>query len=139
MPGQPAQRGEENLQEVAKVLQELKAEVRRQHALSSPADAPGLDAPAWSATLEQVRASARVNPHLPIAWPEWPPGVWPKVEALAQKIVRRLLRWYINPIVEQQNRFNASVAWNLEAAWHQITDLEQELARRDRQGMEDGQ
>ena len=30
--------------------------------------------------------------------------------AYAQKATRVLLRWYINPIVEQQNRFNAATA-----------------------------
>jgi hypothetical protein len=72
------------------------------------------------AILAQVRATAEVNPHLPIAWPTWPNGVWPKVEALAQKVVRRLLRWYINPIVEQQNRFNQAVTQALEEMWQEI-------------------
>jgi hypothetical protein len=60
--------------------------------------------------LERVCASMRVNPHLPIAWPDWPEGLWPKVVAAMQKAVRRLLRWYIDPIVEQQNAYNAEVA-----------------------------
>jgi GT2 family glycosyltransferase len=47
-----------------------------------------------------------VNPHVPIAWPDWPPGIWPKVKAALQKITRRLLRWYIDPLVEQQNQIN---------------------------------
>jgi O-antigen chain-terminating methyltransferase len=55
-----------------------------------------------------------VNPHLPIAWPQWPPGIRAKVAAALQKLVRRSLRWYINPIVEQQNLFNAAVLRALE-------------------------
>ena len=51
-------------------------------------------------------AAASVNPHLPIAWPTWPPGVLPKLTAATQKVVRRGLRWYIEPIVAQQNDFN---------------------------------
>lgn len=72
------------------------------------------------ASLDQVRATAEVNPHLPIAWPTWPQGVWPKVEASAQKVVRRLLRWYINPIIEQQNCFNQAVIQCLEEMWQEI-------------------
>ena len=30
-----------------------------------------------------------------------------------QKIVRRLLRWYIDPLLEQQNRFNSATANSL--------------------------
>ncbi len=30
--------------------------------------------------------------------------------AYTKRLVRILLRWYINPIVEQQNRFNSSAA-----------------------------
>jgi hypothetical protein len=68
--------------------------------------APGQVRPTF---IDQVHATARVNPHWPIAWPSWPPGLWPKIEALLQKVVRRLLRWYFNPIVEQQNRFNSAL------------------------------
>ena len=64
----------------------------------------------YEPAFEQVFALKRVNPHLPIAWPDWPDGAWPKAMALAQKIVRRLLRWYIDPLVEQQNAYNAEVA-----------------------------
>ena len=53
-----------------------------------------------------MEAAASVNPHLPIAWPTWPPGVVPKLTAAAQKALRRGLRWYIEPVVEQQNTFN---------------------------------
>jgi hypothetical protein len=78
--------------------------------------------PRQLAALDTVRATAEVNPHLPIAWPTWPKGLWPKVEALAQKVVRRLLRWYIEPIVEQQNRFNQAVTQALEEMWQDIVD-----------------
>ncbi len=77
--------------------------------------------------LERLRTVTMVNPHLPIAWPTWPPGLWPKVEALAQKVIRRLLRWYINPIVEQQNRFNAAVTEALTEMWRDLSRLQETL------------
>ena len=71
--------------------------------------------PGGSGSLRAARASLRamslrehVDPHFPIAWPTWPPGTVPKITAAVQKVVRRLLRWYINPIVEQQNQYNAA-------------------------------
>ena len=60
--------------------------------------------------LAKVRQHVWVNPHLPIGWPVMPKGIIPKIIAYAQKITRRLLRWYINPLIEQQNTYNAAVA-----------------------------
>jgi 2-polyprenyl-3-methyl-5-hydroxy-6-metoxy-1,4-benzoquinol methylase len=59
--------------------------------------------------LAGVRQHQWVNPHLPIGWPKMPSGLVPKLVAYAQKITRRLLRWYINPIIDQQNALNAAV------------------------------
>jgi hypothetical protein len=78
--------------------------------------------------IDQVHATARVNPHWPIAWPTWPAGLWPKIEALLQKVVRRLLRWYINPLVEQQNRFNSAVVQAVDEMWWAISYLERQLS-----------
>ena len=102
----------EELQEVdaAAALRELKEEVRRhRHELRGDG---ALAANDWyeSTALDEVQTTARVNPHLPIAWPEWPSGVLPKVVAVMKKVTRRLLRWYINPLIEQQNDFNAATA-----------------------------
>jgi len=116
---------------VAEVLARLKEEVRRRQdpslrcgdASQPPALGSG-DAsqpPALQPSvggglgmLRQVYATTRVNPHLPIGWPRLPAGILPKITTLVQKMVRRLLRWYINPIVEQQNAYNAAVTAALE-------------------------
>jgi O-antigen chain-terminating methyltransferase len=74
-----------------------------------------------------VQAARTVNPHLPIAWPHWPRGVVAKTTALTQKVVRRLLRWYINPIVEQQNVFNDAATRALEGLVQAIQDLSTQL------------
>ncbi len=70
-----------------------------------------------------------VNPHLPIAWPEWPPGVWPKLKAAWQKLVRRMLRWYIEPIVAQQNQVNRDTLQLLNALTQEVLLLRAEVAR----------
>ena len=59
--------------------------------------------------LGAVRQHQWVNSHLPIGWPVMPKGIIPKLVAYAQKITRRLLRWYISPLVDQQNAYNAAV------------------------------
>ncbi len=82
-----------------------------------------------SATLSLLRA--QVNPHQPIAWPDWPPGVWPKVKAALQKITRRLLRWYIDPIVEQQNQINVDTVQMLNAMAQEMFLLREAWAKRE--------
>jgi len=106
--------------EIAEILRQLKQEVRRQYKESNSNNI----LPAKQITLERIHATCRVNPHLPIAWPTWPSGIVPKIVALFQKVVRRLLRWYINPIVEQQNNFNAAVAEGFDDLHDQIVQLQ---------------
>lgn len=126
----PAVRGEF----AAEVLQQLKQEIERQRESAAPDIAGrGRNSP-WPAALERVHTLARINPHQPIAWPTWPPGLWPKLVAAAQKVTRRLLRWYINPMVEQQNRFNAAVAQSLDFLWQEIALLRAELPERGDEG-----
>jgi len=58
-------------------------------------------------SVDEVNDLWFVSAHLPITWRV--PGLGTAL-AYAQKATRVLLRWYINPIVEQQNRFNSAVA-----------------------------
>ena len=77
--------------------------------------------------LAKVRKHAWVNSHLPIGWPVMPEGIIARIRAYAQKIVRRLLRWYINPIVDQQNAYNAAVTEALAQAFVKIEEQAQHL------------
>lgn len=109
-------------EEIAGVLRQLKQEIRKQHLQGEMQTALAV-----VTTLTQARAVSQVNPHQPIAWPHWPKGLWPKIVALMQKIVRRLLRWYIDPLIAEQNRFNAAVVTALEALAQENTRLREEL------------
>ena len=82
--------------------------------MTTPSDpAPNGAAPATESAGDRLRAHWRgelerwsaVSAHRPL------PGHGPVGTALAvsQRAARYLLRWYINPIVEQQNHFNAAV------------------------------
>lgn len=84
--------------------------------------------------LDQIHATARLNAHWSIAWPTWPRGFWPKVVAMAQKVIRRLLRWYIDPIVDQQNRFNSAVVQALDEMWWEISHLRKQILETERKG-----
>jgi hypothetical protein len=128
-----------SVDQVAEILLQLKEQVRRdgQQEDSTPLVSRARQAPLTSPpTLERVHAATNVNPHLPIAWPTWPRGLWPKVQAVFQKVVRRLLRWYINPIVEQQNHFNAAVAQSLDVLWWEISRLQSQVVSEEN-AMED--
>jgi hypothetical protein len=130
-----------NIERVAGVLQQLKSEVRRQHRQwlgTGMLDDPGVAGGKRPAALEAARTTMQVNPHLPIAWPTWPHGLWPKAVAVGQKLVRRLLRWYINPIVEQQNRHNAAVCQALDVLWMEMMRLKAQLAEQ-QQGAGEGE
>ncbi|MBN1140007.1 MAG: glycosyltransferase family 2 protein [Anaerolineae bacterium] len=79
--------------------------------------------------LALYRMDGRTEPHQPIAWPDWPPGLWPKVVALSKKVVRRLLSWYITPIVEQQNAVNAVLLYAAETLAREVASLQEKASR----------
>jgi hypothetical protein len=111
-----------NQETIALILQELKQEVRSQRLQSKPKQSAAL-----ASAFKQVRLTSWVNPHQSIAWPRWPEGLWPKAVALAQKVTRRLLCWYINPIIDEQNHFNAAVERTLSVLIEENARLRTEL------------
>ncbi len=94
--------------DVAAIVEQLRQEVRLRregqlqsgvHHLESSFDEVEL-----ARSLEEVRASQGVSAHWPIVWKTPLQAFF----AFIQRLTRRFLRWYINPIVEQQNAFNAA-------------------------------
>jgi hypothetical protein len=77
-----------------------------------------------SSPLVKLQSLQWVNPHLPIGWPVMPKGLLPKAAAYAKKIVRVALRWYINPLVDQQNDYNEAVAASFRTLCQEIARLE---------------
>jgi hypothetical protein len=71
-------------------------------------DPLGQDEPPGEArsALTEAMDAAHISAHTPILW-DFP--VVGRGVALTKRTVRLLLRWYINPIVDQQNDFNAAV------------------------------
>jgi hypothetical protein len=102
--------------DTATILAELREEIRQRRARlgasGTAAGEPG--SAAWSLnelrkSLDEVNDLWFVSAHLPMTWTS-PVG---HVLAYAKRLARLLLRWYINPIVEQQNLYNSAVARTL--------------------------
>jgi hypothetical protein len=96
-------------QEVAAVLDAVRARVRARRATSAGAteDPDEQMGSEIAAAIQDVNVNSRVNSHLPLLWEDMIVG---RLRAFVQRVVRRLLRWYINPIVDQQNVYNAASA-----------------------------
>ena len=94
--------------DVAAIMEQLRHEVRlrREGHLESSVHhlQNSFDEVELARSLEEVRANQGVSAHWPIIWKTPAQAFF----ALIQRVTRRFLRWYINPIVEQQNAFNTS-------------------------------
>jgi len=70
--------------------------------------------------LHEMELTRVISAHLPLN----NNGIFGRFVTLAQKIIRRLLCWYINPIVDQQNMYNDAVMRTIQAlveAYHAQT------------------
>lgn len=96
--------------DVTAILSELREQIRERRAhftLGDPADPHALNLAELRRSMEAVNDTWYVSAHLPITWEM---RILGRLGSYTKRAVRVLLRWYINPIVEQQNRFNQSVA-----------------------------
>ena len=96
--------------DVAEVLAELREQIRERRARLTVAgsdDPHALNLAELRRSVETVNDTWFVSAHLPITWDLRVVG---RLGAYTKRLVRVLLRWYINPIVEQQDRFNSAVA-----------------------------
>lgn len=91
--------------DVAATLAALRAEVRARRA-ALPAAEPTPTERELQRVLEELEYTRVVSAH----WPLEGRNPLEQVVALINRVVRRYLRWYINPIVEQQNSFNDTAA-----------------------------
>jgi hypothetical protein len=109
---------EQNINNSAAVLNEIISAARQEQAAQwSSADATP------RASIQAMRKRVWVNPHWEIAWPHWPSGIMAKVVAIWQKFSRRLLQWYIEPIIQQQNEFNQVTLRAVELLALEVSEL----------------
>lgn len=110
--------------DVGAVLAQLRADIRAAHGTEGSEAAHrvlGVDPDELRESVAEVEALRAISAHWPIQ------GRTPRERAsgFVQRVVRRALQWYIQPIVQQQNSFNAAVTRSLQL----LLDAELELAR----------
>jgi hypothetical protein len=112
--------------DVAAILEALRAEVRAAR-VAQGAGEVGTALSAIERELlhcaEQLEVTRVVSAH----WPLEGRTPYERAWALVNKVVRRYLRWYINPIVEQQNAYNDASARAIRLLIEQNAELRREL------------
>src|SRR5689334_23437504 len=97
-----------NQSDVAAILTQLRDEVRAHRSAAGGIELGPLERD-LQRSLDEIELHRVVSAH----WPLIGHTVPQRAVALVNKLVRRYLRWYINPIVEQQNAYNDAVARTL--------------------------
>ncbi len=119
----------DSVPDVAAILEQLRAEVRAQSAARRPIGDDALQR-ALQRSLDDLEISRVVSAHWPLTGHTLPQ----KAMALINKVVRRYLRWYINPIVEQQNAFNNAAARTLRLLAEAYQELAHQVAEQRQTG-----
>jgi len=111
--------------DVAAILEQLRAGVRAAHATRRQIGDDPLQR-ALQRSLDDLEITRVVSAHWPLTGRTLPQ----KAMALVNKVVRRYLRWYINPIVEQQNAFNDAATRTLRLLADAYRELAHQVAER---------
>jgi hypothetical protein len=119
---------EDDTLDVAAILARIRSEIQSARETTGEATAHlalGVDLDELRDSVAEVEALRAVSAHWPIQ------GQTPRERgtALVQRVVRRALQWYITPIVQQQNNYNAAVARVLQLLLESQLELAREVAR----------
>lgn len=109
-------------EDIAAVLEALRAEVKARRQANPGAERTALELQLERA-IEQLEITRVVSAHWPLEGTNLVQRAWVTIH----KVVRRYLRWYINPIVDQQNAFNDSAARALRLLAEGYADLRMQL------------
>ncbi|MCG8350800.1 MAG: hypothetical protein MI924_23765 [Chloroflexales bacterium] len=121
----------ETTPDVATILEELRAGVRaRRQALGGGADTPSS---ALERQLQRCAEQLEITRVVSAHWPLEGRTFYQRAWAMVHKVVRRYLRWYINPIVEQQNAFNEVTARALRLLIEAHSELRTEVEQLQRE------
>jgi hypothetical protein len=117
--------------DVGAILEALRAEVRARRLAQGRAE-PGPAERELARALDEIELYRVVSAHWPLLGKTLPQ----RAINLVNKLVRRYLRWYINPIVEQQNAANAAFSAGLVAMMQVDAEWRAEIAaQRAREGV----
>jgi hypothetical protein len=98
--------------DVQAILAQLRADVRAAQGLRGDEQHAAALGVAWDElrdAVAEVEALRAVSTQWPLTW-RTPRE---RAQVFVQRVIRRALRWYIAPIVEQQNAYNNAVARTL--------------------------
>jgi hypothetical protein len=109
--------------ELGAILAQLRAEVRAQRLARGVAEQGSYERDLRRA-LDELELHRVVSAH----WPLVARTPLQRAINLVHKLVRRSLRWYINPIVEQQNAYNDALARALRLLGDGYLDLAEQVA-----------
>jgi hypothetical protein len=109
--------------DVGAILEALRAEVRARRLSQSRAESSSAERELARA-LDEIELYRVVSAHWPLLGKTLPQ----RAINLVNKLVRRYLRWYINPIVEQQNAYNDAVARTLRLLAEAYAELGEQSA-----------
>lgn len=110
--------------DVGAILETLRTQVREQRLAQGRAMPSSLERDLMR-SLDEIELYRVVSAHWPLLGATLPQ----RAIMLVNKLVRRYLRWYINPIVEQQNAYNDAVARTLRLLADAYGDLSEQLHR----------
>jgi len=108
--------------DVAAILDELRDEVRARRIALGQSELSPLERD-LQRSLDEIELFRVVSAHWPLIGKTLPQ----RAMTLVNKLVRRYLRWYINPIVEQQNAYNDTVARTLRLLADAYVDLGEQI------------
>jgi hypothetical protein len=115
--------------EVDLIVARLQGELRRSGDAASEGGERGT---AWG-----VRAQAEQFSHVTLDLPLlYKPGTWGRIRgtllAPIKLVLRKLMRWYVEPAFAQQRAFNASALAALEQLSERVDALAEEVSQRER-------
>jgi len=116
------------LNDVARALAAVRAAVRHNAGYLSEADVPPAQR---SHALTELSELAVISAHLPVTWSTPVVG---RAIAYSKRGMRIFLRWYINPIVDQQNTFNEALVRMIASLEERLQEIERQLSQRDPDG-----
>ena len=114
--------------EVDLIVARLQGELRASGGAASEGDQRGA---AWGARA-QAEQFSHVTLDLPLLYK---PGTWGRIRgtllAPIKLVLRKLMRWYVEPALAQQRAFNASALAALDQLSERVEELSEEVSRRE--------
>jgi hypothetical protein len=121
-----------NETDVATILEQLRTELRALRTHQGEQDG-GSALRSIQRELQSCAEQLEITRVVSAHWPLEGRTLYERGWAVINRIVRRGLRWYINPIVEQQNAFNATAARTMQLLIEAYAELNDQLSEQTEQ------